>query len=77
MCQYTTCQPPAYIWNTPQDGEPEPEVNLRHDDLYARAWECEYEKPILDAEKNNARSPISSEIPVRSDLLTEETTNTQ
>ena len=44
--------------------------------LYARAWECEYEKTIFDTESNNATLSISREIPVRTVLSTEETWNT-
>ena len=51
-------------------------MSLEHDDLYARAWECEYEKPILDAEKNDATPPNLPEIPKQTDLSSEETWNT-
>ena len=51
-------------------------MSLKHDDLYARAWECENEKPFFDAENINATPPNSAEIPVRFDLSTEETWNT-
>ena len=36
---------------TPQSWTPDPEVSLKHDVLYARALECEYERLILDAEE--------------------------
>ena len=32
--------------------ETRPQVSLKHDHFYARAWECEYEKPFFDAEKD-------------------------
>ena len=48
-------------------------MSLQHDDLYARAWECENEKPIFDAKNNNATPPNLPEIPVQSDCSTEET----
>ena len=51
-------------------------MSLKHDDLYARAWECHYEQPIFDAENNNAAPPNSTEIPKQSDVSTEETRNT-
>ena len=51
-------------------------MSLKHDDLYARAWECDYEQPIFDAENNNATPPNSTEIPVQSDVATEEMRNT-
>ena len=51
-------------------------MSLKHDDLYARAWECDFEQPFFDAENNNARLPNSTEIPVQSDMSTEEMRNT-
>ena len=77
MYQFTHHQPPPDLRITPEEKKPDPEVSLKHDDLYARAWECEYEKPIFDAEINNARPPKSPETPVQSDFLTEELRNTR
>ena len=51
-------------------------MSLKHDDLYARAWECEYTKPSSDAENNNATPTNSPKTLVQSDLSTEETRNT-
>ena len=76
MRQFTPFQPPADIRVKPQEYRPEPEVCLNHDDLYARAWEYDYEQPVFDAENNNAASLNSQEIPVQSDLSTEEMRNT-
>ena len=76
MRQFAPRQPPADIRITPQKWKPDPEVSLKHDDLYARAWECDYEQPIFDAKNNNATPPISSEIPVQSDISTKEMRNT-
>ena len=53
-----------------------PEVSLNHDDLYARAWEYDFEQPIFDAENDNAAPPNLQEIPVQSDYSTEEMRNT-
>ena len=39
--QFTPREPPADIRITPQEWKLEPEVSIKHDDLYARAWECE------------------------------------
>ena len=39
MRQFTPRQPPADIRITPQEYKPDPDVSLKHDDLYARAWE--------------------------------------
>ena len=73
MRQFTPRQPPPDIRIMSKEWKPDPEVSLKHDDLFARAWECEYEKPIFDAENKNATPPNSSEIPVQWDLSTEET----
>ena len=76
MRQVTPHQPPADITVKPQEYKSDPEVSLNHDDLYARAWECDYEQPIFDAENDNAAPPNPREIPVQSDFSTEEMRNT-
>ena len=76
MPQFTPRQPPADIRVKPQEHKPDPEVSLKHDDLYARAWEYNYEQPIFDAENKNAAPPKSQEIRVQSDFSTEEMRNT-
>ena len=76
MRQFTPRQTPADIPITPQEYKPDPDVSLKHDDLYARAWECDYEQPIFYAENNNATPPNSTEIPVQSAASTEEMRNT-
>ena len=48
-------------------------IEQLNDDLYARVWERDYERPVFDSESNNVTLPISSEITVRYDLSTEET----
>ena len=76
MRQFTPCQPPADIRVKPQEYKRDPEVSLKHDDLYARAWEYDYEQPIFDAENNNVPPPKSQKNPVQSDFSTEELRNT-
>ena len=76
MRQFTPRQPPAEIQVKPQEHKSDPEVSLNHDDLYARAWEYDYEQPILDSENDNAAPPSSQEIPIQSDSSTEEMRNT-
>ena len=76
ICQFTARQPPADIRVKPQEYKPDPEVSLNHDDLYARAWEYDYEQPIFDVENNNAAPPNSQEIPIQFDVSTEEMRNT-
>ena len=61
---------------TPHEWKPDPEVSLKHDDLYARTWECEYKKTIFDAGKDSATPLNSPEIPVQSDLSIDQTWNT-
>ena len=50
-------------------------MSLKHDDLYAIAWEYGSEQPILDAESNNATPPNSHENPVQSNDSTDEMRN--
>ena len=72
MRQLTPRQPPADIQVKPQEYKSDPEVSLSHDDLYAKAWEYDYEQPIFDAESKNAAPTNLQEIPRRSDFSTEE-----
>ena len=51
-------------------------MSHNHDDLYARAWEYDYEQPIFDAENNKAAPSNPQEIPVQSDFSTEEKRST-
>ena len=62
--QFTFPQPVADIPITPEFS-PHPEVIIKHDDLYARAWVCEDETPIFDSDYNNPVTPNSPEITVR------------
>ena len=67
MPLFTSRQPLPDLRITPQKWTPDPELSLKHDGLYASAWECEDEKPIFDGEKNNITPPNSPEIAVQSD----------
>ena len=58
MRQFTPRQRPGDIRIAPQEFKPDPDVGLKHDDLYARAWEYDYEQPTFDAENKNATPPI-------------------
>ena len=77
MRQFTPRQPPADITVKPHEYKSDPEVSLYHDDLYARAWEYDFEQPIFDAENDSETPPNQREIQIQSDLPTEETRNTQ
>ena len=61
---------------TPRDWQPDPEVIIEHDDLYARAWECEYDKPIFDSDRDNMVVPNPSEVTVQPEEVADETRNT-
>ena len=76
MRQFTPRQPPADITVKPQEYKSGPEVRLNHDDLYARAWEYDFEQPIFDAENENETPPNQREIPIQSDFSTEDVRNT-
>ena len=77
MRQFTPHQPPADIRVNPHEYKPDPEVSINHDDLYARAWEYQYEQPIFDAENDNSVSPNQPEIPIQTDLSTGKMMNTR
>ena len=66
LCQFTPRQPIPDILVTPREWQPDPEIIIKHDDLYARAWECEYDKPLFDSDSDNLVSVISPEVIVRS-----------
>ena len=74
--QFTPRQPIPDIPVTPREWQPDPEVTIKHDHLYARAWECEYDKPIFDSDRDNLVSPNSPEMTVRSGEAADETRST-
>ena len=76
MRQFTPRQPPADITVQPQEYKSDPDVSLNHDDLYARAWEYDFEQLIFDAQNDNEAPTNSQETPVQSDFSTEEMRNT-
>ena len=47
---FTPRQPLSDIPVTQRELQPDPEVVITHDDLYARAWECENDEPIFDSD---------------------------
>ena len=75
MRQITPRPPPADITVKPQEYKSDPEVSLNHDDLYARAWEYDFEQPTFDTENDNEVPPNPQEIPLQSDYSTEEMRN--
>ena len=75
--QFTPRQPIPDIPVTAREWLPDPEVNIKHDDLYAVAWEYEYDKPIFDSDRDDLVSPNSPEVTVRSGEAAHETRSTQ
>ena len=71
--QFTPRQPIPDIPVTPRDWQPDPEVTIKHDDLYARAWECEYDTPIFDSERDNLVPFNSPEVTMRLGETADET----
>ena len=74
--QLTPRQPIPDIPITPREWQPDPEVVMKHDDLYARAWECEYDEPIFDTDYNNLATPNPPEIAIRSEQAADEMRST-
>ena len=74
--QFTPRQPPSDIPVPQPEWQPDPEVVITHDDLYARAWECEYDEPIFDSDYNNLTAPSPPEITIRSEQTADEMRNT-
>ena len=69
---FTPHQPIPDIPITPRAWQPDPEVVIKHDDLCARAWECENDEPISDSDYNNLAPPSSPEITIRSKQAADE-----
>ena len=74
--QFTPRQPIPDIPITPREWQPDPEVVIKHDDLYARAWECEYDEPIFDTDYNNLATPNPAELAIRSEQAADEMRST-
>ena len=76
MRQFTPRQPPSDITVKPQECKSDRELSLHRDDLYARAWEYDFEQPFFDAENDKAAPPNLQENPLQSDYSMEEMRNT-
>ena len=74
--QFSPRQPLSDIPATQREWQPDPEVVNTHDDLYARAWECEYDEPIFDSDYNYLAAPSPPEITIRSEETADEMRNT-
>ena len=69
----TPRQPIPDVQTTSHEWKPDPEVIIKHDDLYARVWESEYETPIFDNDQHEPDRDNSPEVTVRHDLPNDET----
>ena len=74
--QFTPRQPLPDVPVTQREWQPDPEVVITHDGLYARAWECEYDEPIFDSDHSILAVPSPPEITVRSEQTSDEMRNT-
>ena len=74
--QFTPRQLLSHIPFTQREWQPDPEVVITHDDLYARAWECEYDEPIFDSDYNNMAPPSPPESTLRSKQTADEMRST-
>ena len=74
--QFTPRQPITETPVTAREWQPDPEAIIKHDDLYARAWECQYDKRIFDSNYNNLVTPNSPEIKIRSEEAVDEMRST-
>ena len=74
--QFTPRQPIPDVQTTPREWQPHPEVIIKHDDLYARAWGCEYDKTIFESDDKDLVTPNSPEITERSEEATDEMRST-
>ena len=75
--QFTPRQPISDIPVTQREWQPDLEVVITHDDLYARAWECEYDEPIFDSDYNNLATPSPPEVTIRSEQTADELRSTR
>ena len=74
--QFTPRQPIPDAQTSPRGWQPDTEVVIKHDDFYARIWECEYDKRNFDSDRDNMLIPNSTEITVRSEKATDDTKST-
>ena len=74
--QFTSRQPIPDVQFMPRVWKSDPEVIIKHDDLNARARECEYEKSIFDSKYYSLVTSTSPWITVRSDGAADETSTT-
>ena len=74
--QFTPRQPVPDVQITPREWKTDQEVIFEHDNLYARAWECENEISIFQSDYINLVTPNSQEFTVRSEEVADEMSST-
>ena len=74
--QFTPRKPRLDKKITPRDWKPDPKNFIKHDDLYARACECEYEQSIFDSDYKKPVTPNSPEITVLLEGAADKTSTT-
>ena len=57
-------EPLPDIQSTPKYWRPDPEVEMTHEDLYARAWETDFGTPIFDEDKEKHAQRNQNEVEV-------------
>ena len=65
-------RPKPDVQTTSQEWKPDSQVIIKHDDLYTRAWESEYETLTFVTGQHEPNKDNSPEIKVRHDLPNEE-----
>ena len=72
---FTPREPIRDVPTTSQNWKHDPEVIIKHDDLYARgwAWESEFKKHIFEYDRMNPSLPIPLEMTIQSDQTSAET----
>ena len=73
---FTPKEPIPDVQTTSQDWKPDSEVVIKPDDLYARAWEFDFEEPIFDDDQDKPSPPLPSKVVVGSDHNYAETCST-
>ena len=71
--QFILRQPITDVQITAKEWKPDPEFIIKHDDVYARAWESQYETPVFDNGQHEPDSDNSPKITVRHDLQNDKT----
>ena len=61
-------QPISDAQTTPRKRRNADEINIKRDNFYARAWECEYETSIFESDRNRLNIPNSYENAVQFEL---------